>query len=830
MTFTWIPFYKELAHKLLKFKDNRKPLVDWIYSNLKGFIGHVKDSADGAPVPDIDPFTVFAIFNRGITDEKRISICGKFKTYLSVEAPVPEDFNGIPVMNTQRSNFMAFADRREDGDIERLWNAFEAAVLEQDIASAYDALSSQFLIKFNLTIGLFWINPDRFLPLDGYCQEYLKAIGITFDTRYFLPYAEYKRVMDELEGKMKTGDLGIYKYVEFSYEAYLRQGKKESKSATVSTQNGNDKLDDKQPKVRYWLFAPGENASRWERCLKDGIACIGWEELGDLSMYASEQDIQAAMKAYYNGKSSNFKNDVRATWDFCHQLKVGDIIIAKRGRKRILGRGTVTSDYLFDNNYPDYNSVRQVKWDINGEWETTWNQPMKTLTDITQFKDYVKKLNKLFDDNASMNSTTGEKRYWWLVSSPKIWAISDMKVGEEQEYTLYNENGRPRRIFKNFANAHVGDIVFGYCASPIRQIVCLLTVTNKAEGKTITFRNEETLLSPIDYSVLKATPELADMEFMRNYQGSFFKVTPEEYDVLMEIIRGDNPLPQEGVTDKYSVKEFLKEVFIGRKEFTKLEHLLLRKKNVILCGAPGVGKTFAAKRLAYAMMGEKNEGRVMQIQFHQNYTYEDFVMGYKPNEDGGFDLKNGLFYRFCKRAAADREHQYFLIIDEINRGNLSKIFGELLMLIEGDYRDKPIQLPYRDELFAVPSNLYIIGMMNTADRSLAMIDYALRRRFGFYEMAPGFSSESFDKYVKDLDDSKLNKLVGAIKNLNTVIEKDDSLGPGFCIGHSYLCNLSGQYDLSSIVEYDIIPMLREYWFDNNDKFNQEAQKLREAIK
>lgn len=292
----------------------------------------------------------------------------------------------------------------------------------------------------------------------------------------------------------------------------------------------------------------------------------------------------------------------------------------------------------------------------------------------------------------------------------------------------------------------------------------------------------------------------------------------------------DKLLPKTEINEAYTTKYFLEEVFVTEDDFLKLRNLLLRKKNLILQGAPGVGKTFAARRLAYAIMGEKDDSRVMQVQFHQNYSYEDFVMGYKPNEEGGFELKNGIFYRFCKRAAADSEHQYFFIIDEINRGNLSKIFGELLMLIENDYRDKPIQLAYKDEMFAVPSNLYIIGMMNTADRSLAMIDYALRRRFSFFEMKPGFESPQFSEYIQKLTDPYLNKLVKAIIELNKVIEDDDSLGSGFCIGHSYLCNLGYHYNLENIVEYDIIPMLREYWFDNDERFNQEAQKLRNVLK
>ena len=283
---------------------------------------------------------------------------------------------------------------------------------------------------------------------------------------------------------------------------------------------------------------------------------------------------------------------------------------------------------------------------------------------------------------------------------------------------------------------------------------------------------------------------------------------------------------------KYTNDDFLREVFIDKEELYTLQALLLRKKNVILQGAPGVGKTYAARRLAYTIIGEKDDDRIEQIQFHQNYSYEDFMMGYKPNEEGGFYLKTGVFYNFCKRAAADdRNKPYFFIIDEINRGNLSKIFGELLMLIENDYRDRPIKLSYRDEKFSVPSNVHIIGMMNTADRSLAMIDYALRRRFSFFDMKPGFETQEFKFYIQQFSATKFGNLINAIIELNKTITADESLGKGFCIGHSYFCNLEtiGSHQLKNIVEYDILPMLREYWFDNEDKYKEEAQKLIDSL-
>ena len=483
--------------------------------------------------------------------------------------------------------------------------------------------------------------------------------------------------------------------------------------------------------------------------------------------------------------------------------------------------------------------VKTFRWTIYGERvnENGWNisnTPMDELTDLLiqglcDLDDVVGEKARAIAQEDSVAPADG-KQYWWLVANPKIWSLSDMKVGDEQDYTLYSDTGHPRRIHQHFLNARKGDVVIGYESTPTKQVVGQLEVSRANDGESIGFRKTETLPVPIDYSTLRDMPDLVGMEYMKNQQGSFFKLTADEYDIIMEVIRGENPVVKKDSLETYDRSKFLDEVYVSYEDYEQLESLLLRKKNLILQGAPGVGKTFAAKRLAYAIMGEKDDNRVVQVQFHQNYSYEDFVMGYKPNENGGFELKNGIFYKFCKRAAADSDHKYFFIIDEINRGNLSKIFGELLMLIENDYRDKPIQMSYREEHFAVPSNVYIIGMMNTADRSLAMIDYALRRRFSFYEMKPGFENTSFSEYVDKQHDPHLNHLVKAIIELNKVIASDDSLGSGFCIGHSYLCELGTHYNLESIVEYDIIPMLREYWFDNDERFNLESQKLRNALK
>ena len=217
-----------------------------------------------------------------------------------------------------------------------------------------------------------------------------------------------------------------------------------------------------------------------------------------------------------------------------------------------------------------------------------------------------------------------------------------------------------------------------------------------------------------------------------------------------------------------------------------LKALVLTKKNVILQGAPGVGKTFAAKRLAYSIMGEKDTNRVKMVQFHQSYSYEDFIMGFRPTETG-FELKKG---------------------------------------------GVELQLLYADEQFSIPSNVYIIGMMNTADRSLAMLDYALRRRFAFFEMTPAFNSSGFRAYRAKISNPKFDRLIATVEQLNDVIANDDSLGEGFCIGHSYFCTNTTVTDdwMKSVVEFELIPLLKEYWFDEAAKVKDWSRTLREVVK
>lgn len=345
--------------------------------------------------------------------------------------------------------------------------------------------------------------------------------------------------------------------------------------------------------------------------------------------------------------------------------------------------------------------------------------------------------------------------------------------------------------------------------------------------------------------------KIFDKDFMDRVYGSVKMLIPTmvEYGKSIDdaVIEGVKDKKEEAEEDEkevvltpYGKEDFLKQVFIEESDYDLLVAMLENKKNIILQGAPGVGKTFMAKRLAYSMMGYKDDSRVQMVQFHQSYSYEDFVVGYRPNETG-FSIEYGPFYDFCKKAE-HRVGPHFFIIDEINRGNVSKIFGELLMLIEKDKRNDKLDLLYTKEAFSVPDNVFIIGMMNTADRSLALIDYALRRRFAFFDVKPAFGRESFKLEVqKTANPKRVNHLISYVQKLNAAISSDESLGSGFEVGHSYFCNApvadeTGNQDekvnqwMDMTIEYELIPLIKEYWFDDPDKVSEWSSKLREAKK
>ncbi len=721
--YSWTGFYQKLADKLLAYKNDRQTLISMLNEAYSRTGMHLpKLEAD--ELNDIDPFTVFGLFNKGITDANRKKIVAGIAEAFDVRAGQLTDFEGIPVLNNLNATFYAFAndERRGENDIDNLWRVFEAELAlaaddneetRKTFVEAFDTTVIQFTLGWKLTMGLYWARPYNFISLDSrnrwFMADVAKAGSIIAG---IVPKEKdspihdgerYLAICDAVKSEFGSNECPYADFPSLTAAAFVEservnRERKVAEKAAAEKAEENSLGDEGVKTTHYWTYSPGNGAARWDDFYARGIMGIGWGRLGNVEQYASKEDIRKSLRTLYSSKYSQ-KNSALALWQFSREIKPGDVVFAKRGRSVIIGRGIVEGDYQFDENGDSYPNIRRVRWTNRGEWHTEDLLAMKTLTDITAYPDFVEKLNSFFEDEG------GEVE-------------EDM---EEVEYPAYTS------------------------------------------------------------------------------------------------------------------EDFLSEVYMDGERYRTLVNVLRAKKNIILQGAPGVGKTFAAKRLAYSMMGVKDAERVMMVQFHQSYSYEDFIEGFRPNAQG-FDLEKGAFYNFCKNAKDDSDNDYFFIIDEINRGNLSKIFGELFMLIENDKRGprNTLQLLYSHELFYVPSNVYLIGMMNTADRSLAMLDYALRRRFAFFDLRPAFDTESFIAYQEGLDSEKFDRLISCVVKLNEAIASDESLGDGFCIGHSYFCRMSPDDvtddRLSAIVDYELVPMLREYWFDEPTKVDEWAGKLRRLIR
>ncbi len=826
VTYTWVPFMVELGQKLLAYETRQAELVD-LLREAGVDKGLTDKDAEGKSIPltEIDPFSFIAQIHKYRDWHNRLPILSKLKSRLGVTAELPEDFEGVPIPNPLRCWLFGWKADRAPGHIPQLWMLHRAVVAGQVASDEFDgALALPNVGKAMLTQAMFWVNPERYLPIDKQTKPYLEKAGIQPE---FEDFAGYERILAEVRGKFPEK-----KFWELSYEAW----------------------SDRQhppPNVKYWIYAPGRDAQHWDEFYEKGIMAIGWDQLGDLRKYPDKKAIAQALRELNNKPDSSKKNDATACYSFAREMRIGDVVFAKQGGSRILGHGIVASDYDFDDSREAYKHVRQMKWLKKGDWRVDEDSrfALKALTEVTPYSDFVSLIaSKVGLDLGPRKQGTkvpprlGGIAYWWLNANPKIWNFEDTPVGQKQTYTSHNEKGNKRVKYKYFQEVKPGDLVVGYVTSPQKEVVAVCTITQGLhqtdEGEEIEFEKIEQLARPIPYDTLQANPDLAASEPFINNQGSLFKLTEQEYEIIRSLIDETNIPPQTEIK-LYTKQATMEGLFLSEAQFDEMLDALKEKKNLVLQGAPGVGKTYVAKRLAYALVGSNDPERVEMIQFHQSYSYEDFIQGFRPTPKGHFDLRYGVFHQFCRRAQREESQQkpYVFIIDEINRGNLSKIFGELMMLIEPDKRGKDYAIPLAyshdaDEKFFIPENLHLIGMMNTADRSLAMVDYALRRRFRFITLWPEFDSAAFQQFLAaaGAGEDLVRKIVERMAALNEAIAADTkNLGPGYRIGHSYFCPGKGITPDESwyrrVVESEIVPLIEEYWFDNEQK----VQELRKAL-
>ena len=528
-------------------------------------------------------------------------------------------------------------------------------------------------------------------------------------------------------------------------------------------QNMNKENEDTK---HYWLYSPGEQAVKWEEFYNEGIMAIGWDKLGDLENYTDRKSILEALINNYGGGEDQ-RNNISALDDFCNgenKINIGDIVIAKKGKNTLLGYGKVTSDYYYDENREEFLHCREVEWFKKGEWEVDVNLPRKTLTDVTTYNSdiegikYAQYLLNIMNENTQTqenNLITKLLKYkpQIILQGPpgtgktrEAKRIARILLGLAEDAPL--EGNEQFKLIQFHPSYSYEDFVRGIVAKP------------NEEGDGIIYTAENKVLAKFANRAQKSLQECLE--------------------------RQRKPIKWEDFRDFLQEKKKKnKEVYFSDK--VKLDRI----------------ENYKDGHSALYFLVKKNEGWISNeamihfSNFSQENLDDNFENFYTNYDRGYWESITNYFINWFKQP-----EPYVLIIDEINRANLSAVLGELIYALE--YRGEAVQSMYTIEgenNLILPPNLYIIGTMNTADRSVGHIDYAIRRRFAFVNVLPkDLTSELGDQFDSVLF-AKVTDLFNT--NLSPEFKKEDVQ-----LGHSYFITKNTPIDIRW--EYEIKPILLEY--------------------
>ena len=850
--FSWVPIHLEAARKLLQFRDRSSDLVELLHSmhheELKAMPIMDKDAAGNEfPLEKIDPFTFLANFNRGVTCTNRRALWDFLKREWKLESPLPESFPGIPVANLQNSWLMPYLPKRDEDHIPLLWEFFEhildASPETLDTELMDRCLGKQKVGMAFLTMGMLWARPDVWVAADEKNVEFAKLKGLGDKPGSASAYRDW------CEAVLEATDCDI---LSFSREAHIwaleERGLKSEKAGLAAPfdvifedeEQAFQAFDIFQKVILYLQDGETQKGIQLNTTIprtrhinlnyvKWPVLSCGYPESGQWQVIFSQDRFKELLGVLPEADHIEFQNSPfahcyltagqltsNAVWEIYlgalddlraffenkkspynrfHNRFLYEAIMDPESRSRILSEGLPSQtgrDKSSDSSRP--------LWVIApGEGGGLWSEWFESGTASVGWND-IGDLTGLEDIDAFREAVSG--------SYPDA---GPAKVGRMlHDFALGMEPG-DLIVAKEGTRAVLG---WGVVSSDYRY-----------DPKNNPFHNVRDVSWQRDERV-----ELPESVRLPNKTLTGYRdVTANRVllDTLEAIYDFSGEAEKTAVeASEYSRDDALRDLFVAPEVLDRMMALLRRKKNLILQGAPGTGKTFIARRLAYLLMGVRDENRAPMIQFHQSTSYEDFIQGFRPDDEGRFLLHNGVFYDFCRSASQMPEEPHVFVIDEINRGNLSKIFGELMLLIEPDKRgeDHGIRLAYGDsdsDPFHVPSNVYLIGTMNTADRSLSFVDYALRRRFAFVEMEPGFQSPVFSVALerRGVSTRLVNQIRSVMGSLNQMIEEDaTNLGRGYRIGHSFFTPTRNISDSDAwfreILEFEIRPLIEEYWADD----------------